>query len=70
MVYIDEICQEHGIEYCLMGGSAIGAKRHSGFIPWDDDSGHIYDSDNYEKFRQVFNALGDKAILSSGIWFS
>lgn len=60
MVYIDEICQEHGIEYCLMGGSAIGAKRHSGFIPWDDDLDIFMTPDNYEKFRQVFNALGDK----------
>ena len=36
-VYVDRFCEEHGVDYCLMGGSALGAKRHGGFIPWDDD---------------------------------
>ena len=34
---IDQFCQKHNITYRLMGGSALGAKRHGGFIPWDDD---------------------------------
>lgn len=58
--YIDKICDENGIQYCLMGGSALGAKRHGGFIPWDDDLDVFMTPDNYEKFRDVFNRIGDK----------
>ena len=59
-VYIDEICKNNDIEYCLMGGSALGSKRHGGFIPWDDDLDVFMTPDNYEKFRDVFNTKGDK----------
>jgi len=58
--YIDSLCAEHGIDYCLMGGSALGAKRHGGFIPWDDDLDVFMTPDNYEKFRKVFREHGDK----------
>lgn len=34
---LDEICQSHGLEYWLWGGSLLGSVRHQGFIPWDDD---------------------------------
>lgn len=58
--YIDEFCKENGIDYCLMGGSALGAKRHKGFIPWDDDLDVFMTPTNYEKFRECFNQKGDK----------
>lgn len=35
--YIDNICRENNINYSLIGGSLIGAIRHNGIIPWDDD---------------------------------
>lgn len=57
--YIDEFCSEHDIDYCLMGGSALGAKRHNGFIPWDDDLDIFMTPDNYEKFRDIFYRQGD-----------
>ena len=57
--YIHDFCEEHNIDYCLMGGSALGAKRHGGFIPWDDDLDIFMTPDNYEKFREAFNREGD-----------
>lgn len=53
MVNIDKICKKNNIEYCLMGGSALGAKRHGGFIPWDDDLDIFMTPDNYEKLRTI-----------------
>lgn len=58
--YIDSLCSVHNIDYCLMGGSALGAKRHGGFIPWDDDLDIFMTPDNYQKFRQIFLQYGDQ----------
>ncbi len=59
-VYVDRFCAENDIEYCLMGGSALGAIRHGGFIPWDDDLDFFMTPDNYEKFVKLFEEKGDK----------
>lgn len=58
-VYADALCRENGIDYCLMGGSALGAKRHGGFIPWDDDLDIFMTPSQYERFREVFSEKGD-----------
>ena len=66
LLEIDGICQKHGIEYYLVGGTLIGAIRHKGFIPWDDDADIIMTRDNWYKFHQVAKEeLGDKYVLSS-----
>jgi lipopolysaccharide cholinephosphotransferase len=68
MVYVDKLCHDHDIDYCLMGGSALGAKRHGGFIPWDDDLDIFMTVDNYEKFRDTFNQYGDKEAFYLQEW--
>lgn len=56
-VFIDNICAKHNISYYLMGGSALGALRHQGFIPWDDDLDIFMTPDNYERFRMVIDEI-------------
>ena len=51
--YFDGLCIENNITYYLMGGSALGAIRHKGFIPWDDDFDVFMDNENYQKFCNV-----------------
>lgn len=53
MVYIDDLCKKNNIKYFLLGGSALGAIRHHGFIPWDDDLDIFMNSENYEKFINI-----------------
>lgn len=57
--YLDAFCKENDIKYYLMGGSALGAMRHKGFIPWDDDLDVFMTFGDYQKFLAVFPEKGD-----------
>lgn len=54
------ICDRHGIEYNMMCGSLLGAVRHKGFIPWDDDIDLLITRENFEKLRKIYPQECDK----------
>ena len=53
---IDKICEKHELHYCIDYGTLLGAIRHRGFIPWDDDIDIMMMREDYEIFSKVANA--------------
>ena len=60
VVYFDNFCKDNNITYFLMGGSALGAMRHNGFIPWDDDFDVFMDFNNYQKLLKCIDKIDKK----------
>ena len=58
---VDTVCRENGLDYMLGGGSALGARRHGGFVPWDDDVDINIPRADYDRFVPLFRArFGDR----------
>lgn len=53
----DEVCNKYNIPYTLAGGTLIGAIRHQGFIPWDDDVDVYVLRNDFNKIRKIFPSL-------------
>ncbi len=62
--YFDKLCKDNGIKYWLSSGSCLGAVRHSGFIPWDDDLDVEMLREDYLKLEKVFKET-DRYVLQT-----
>ena len=67
MVFIDKICRDHGLRYSLSYGTLIGAIRHKGFIPWDDDIDIVMPRPDHDKLIQIIKNMNspDFGIMDS-----
>lgn len=58
--YVVNVCEENTLRYTLAYGTALGAFRHDGFIPWDDDLDIAMPRDDYNKLREILHSSDNK----------
>ena len=75
LLQFDKVCRKHGLKYFLDGGTLLGAVRHKGFIPWDDDLDVIMPREDYDKLFALAGEFSEPYFLqtsytSSGSFYS
>lgn len=66
LVYVKQICEQNKIPYSLCGGTLIGAIRHKGFIPWDDDIDIFLLREHYNKLLNILKKDSKYALYMPG----
>ena len=62
----DSLCRKHGLQYYIVGGTLIGAVRHGGFIPWDDDIDVSMPKKDFRKLCKIANKeIGEACFLQT-----
>lgn len=67
--FYDCICKKHGLDYWLDFGTLLGASRHGGFIPWDDDLDVAMMRNDYIRFQEIINMEIENANMERNIHF-
>ncbi len=67
---IDDICQKHQIKYFAYFGTLLGAIRHKGFVPWDDDIDIAFLREDYDRFQKVVDSELPEGLYFRSFWNS
>ncbi|AWH89653.1 LicD family protein [Limnobaculum parvum] len=65
-LYFHEFCQDNNLKYAICGGTLLGAIRHHGFIPWDDDFDVFMPREDFNRFQELWKNLDDIEVIKNG----